>query len=601
MKSLVFMKHEALSKSRVVRERSSHSTLHEVSEMEPSQDGPEQLCQHLSHEPRSEPSLRLDSSASMGLPSHSTSPDRLSGQEGAVQPQRASEDADSQMDLQLPLPPPLKPQDPAAVSVGTPPEAPQLPAAAVPPLNTSIRMPFHGGKLRPLNIVMLVVGTRGDVQPFIGIGLKLQEYGHRVRLASHAVYREFITGFGLEFYPLGGDPKVLSEYVVKHRGILPGWDISEAVQQREQVRQILYSTYGACTLPDPLHPDKPMTADAIVANPPAYGHTHCAEKLNVPLHIVFTMPWTPTKVFPQPFARIDVDMKRTNSKAREVMNWLSYFAMEDLAWVGMAGMQKDFRCNVLGLKTWNKLTTSHSIYHSKVPITYIWIPSLVPRPTDWPSHCEVVGFVNVELHKLTSYTPPDELKAFLDSGPPPVYIGFGSLVVDDPDKLTDQFLAALKRTGLRAIIQRGWGGLGSGYGHGAKPSPPDILFIDSAPHDWLFQMSSAVVHHGGAGTTATGLMAGKPTFIVPFFGDQPFWGAACALAGVGPEPVPIDSLTTDSIVNALKELILPTTGPGTSYGSREWHCKHGRSHPPHHLQRVGLGTSACLDAICTSC
>ncbi|GFH25204.1 glyco_transf_28 domain-containing protein, partial [Haematococcus lacustris] len=142
--------------------------------------------------------------------------------------------------------------------------------------------------------------------------------------------------------------------------------------------------------------------------------------------------------------------------------------------------------------------------------------------------------------------------------PPPVYIGFGSLVVDDPDKLTDQFLAALKRTGLRAIIQRGWGGLGSGYGHGAKPSPPDILFIDSAPHDWLFQMSCAVVHHGGAGTTATGLMAGKPTFIVPFFGDQPFWGAACALAGVGPEPVPIDSLTTDSIVNALKELILPT-------------------------------------------
>ncbi|GFH13354.1 glyco_transf_28 domain-containing protein, partial [Haematococcus lacustris] len=199
---------------------------------------------------------------------------------------------------------------------------------------------------------------------------------------------QFITGFGLEFYPLGGDPKVLSEYVVKHRGILPGWDISEAVQQREQVRQILYSTYGACTLPDPLHPDKPMTADAIVANPPAYGHTHCAEKLNVPLHIVFTMPWTPTKVFPQPFARIDVDMKRTNSKAREVMNWLSYFAMEDLAWVGMAGMQKDFRCNVLGLKTWNKLTTSHSIYHSKVPITYIWSPSLVPRPTDWPSHCE---------------------------------------------------------------------------------------------------------------------------------------------------------------------------------------------------------------------
>ncbi|KAJ9527973.1 hypothetical protein QJQ45_005588 [Haematococcus lacustris] len=405
----------------------------------------------------------------------------------------------------------------------------------------TIRLAFHQGRLEPLNIVMMVVGTRGDVQPFVGIGLKLQEFGHRVRLASHAVYREpssllvqFITGFGLEFYPLGGDPKVLSEYVVKHRGILPGWDISEVRQQQEQVRQILYSTYGACTESDPLHPDQPFKADAIVANPPAYGHTHCAERLNVPLHIVFTMPWTPTKAFPQPFARIDVDMTRCNSKARQVMNWLSYFAMEDLAWVGMAGLQRDFRCNVLGLKSWNKNTTEHAIYNSKV-----------------------VGFINVELRKLTSYTPPEDLRAFLAAGPPPVYIGFGSLVVDDPNELTAMFMSALQRTGLRAIIQRGWGGLGSGYGPGAMAPPPNVLFIDSAPHDWLFQMSCAVVHHGGAGTTATGLMAGKPTFIVPFFGDQPFWGAACALAGVGPEPVPIDDLTVEGIVDALKELILP--------------------------------------------
>ncbi|GFH06200.1 glyco_transf_28 domain-containing protein [Haematococcus lacustris] len=116
----------------------------------------------------------------------------------------------------------------------------------------------------------------------------------------------------------------------------------------------------------------------------------------------------------------------------------------------------------------------------------------------------VVGFINVELRKLTSYTPPEELRTFLAAGPPPVYIGFGSLVVDDPNELTAMFMSALRRTGLRAIIQRGWG-----YGPGAMAPPPNVLFIDSAPHDWLFQMSCAVVHHGGAGTTATGLMAGQ--------------------------------------------------------------------------------------------
>eukprot|EP00955_Chlamydomonas_euryale_P041177 351927-Chlamydomonas_euryale.AAC.2 len=214
---------------------------------------------------------------------------------------------------------------------------------------------------------MLIVGTRGDVQPFIGIGLKLKEYGHRVRIASHAVYREFVTGFGLEFYPIGGDPKVLSEFVVKHRGILPGLNLSDAWEQRQQVKSILYSSFGACVLPDPERPDAPFVADAIVANPPAYGHTHCAEKLNVPLHIIFTMPWTPTKHFPNPFARIKTHLDGNNSKARCVMNWLSYFAVEDLAWIGMADMVKDFRRRTLQLPNWDsKDNGSHTLYHSKV-------------------------------------------------------------------------------------------------------------------------------------------------------------------------------------------------------------------------------------------
>ncbi|GAX76945.1 hypothetical protein CEUSTIGMA_g4392.t1 [Chlamydomonas eustigma] len=444
----------------------------------------------------------------------------------------------------------------AATAVRGSGHSPQELSSTPQPKNTTIRVSAITGKIKPINIVMLIVGTRGDVQPFIGIGLKLKEYGHRVRIASHKVYREFVTGFGLEFYPIGGDPKVLSEFVVKHRGIMPGLNISDAMQQREQVRDILYSSWGACVLPDPENPNKPFIADAIVANPPAYGHTHCAEKLNVPLHIIFTMPWTPTKAFPSPFARIKTTIGGQNSKAREIMNWLSYFAVEDLAWLGMSGMMKDFRKRILQLHDWSKEAGSHAIYHSKVPITYIWSPTLVERPTDWPHYCEVVGFINVQLQKLTKYTPPKELQEFLEAGPPPVYIGFGSLVMNDPAKLTADFLKAIKITGLRAIVQKGWGGLGAGVS--ASPIP-DVLFIEQAPHDWLFERCCAVVHHGGAGTTACGLYCGRPTFIVPFFGDQPFWGAACYKAGVGPAPVTIDDLTTDRIVEALKVLILPAS------------------------------------------
>mmetsp|Transcript_39814 Transcript_39814/g.88504 ORF Transcript_39814/g.88504 Transcript_39814/m.88504 type:complete len:1166 (+) Transcript_39814:378-3875(+) len=454
------------------------------------------------------------------------------------------------------------------------------------PMELSIRVGFINGKIKPINIVMLVVGTRGDVQPFIGIALKLKEYGHRVRIASHKVYREFVTGFGLEFYPLGGDPKVLSEFVVKHRGIMPGLDVKDALAQRAQVKEILYSSWGACVQADPENPHKPFVAEAIVANPPAYGHSHCAEKLNVPLHIIFTMPWTPTKFFPNPFARIKTTIGETNSKAREVMNWLSYFAVEDLAWLGMSGMVKHFRTQVLGLKDWMKQHTSHALYHSKVPFTYIWSPSLVDRPSDWPTYCEVVGFINVELNKLTNYKPPKELADFLAAGPPPVYIGFGSLVVDDPKKLTNQFLEGIRRTGLRAIIQKGWGGLGAGV----RSNPENVLFIDGAPHDWLFDKCCAVVHHGGAGTTATGLYAGKPTFIVTFFGDQPFWGAACFRAGVGPAPVPIDDLNTDKIIDALKTLILPTCQQAAKRIQGLMKQEDGIAGTVDHLHRTIYGT-----------
>jgi len=134
---------------------------------------------------------------------------------------------------------------------------------------------------------------------------------------------------------------------------------------------------------------------------------------------------------------------------------------------------------------------------------------------------------------------------FLNAGPPPVYIGFGSIVVDDPNKLTSMIYGAVKRCGVRALVSKGWGGIG-----GEAP-PEGVFLLGNVPHDWLFNYVSCVVHHGGAGTSAIGIAMGKPTVVVPFFGDQPFWGAMIHKAGAGPEPVPFKKMTEESLADSI--------------------------------------------------
>lgn len=180
----------------------------------------------------------------------------------------------------------------------------------------------------------------------------------------------------------------------------------------------------------------------------------------------------------------------------------------------------------------------------RVPHSYLWSQALIPKPADWASHLNVTGFSFLKLS--SSYTPPDDLKAFLEHGPPPVYIGFGSIVVKDPVKLTNTIFEAVKLAGVRAIISRGWGGVGG------DEVPDGVYLIGDCPHDWLFQHVSCVVHHGGAGTTAIGIALGKPTVVVPFFGDQPFWGQMIAKAGAGPKPVPFKQMTAESLAESIK-------------------------------------------------
>lgn len=180
-------------------------------------------------------------------------------------------------------------------------------------------------------------------------------------------------------------------------------------------------------------------------------------------------------------------------------------------------------------------------------------PALIPKPKDWGRHISISGFFFLSL--ASNYQPDSDLAEFLASGPPPVYIGFGSIVVEDPNAMTELIFEAVKKTGQRALVSKGWGGLG-----GSDLNKPEGVFmLGNCPHDWLFQHVSCVVHHGGAGTTAAGIALGRPTVIVPFFGDQPFWGAMVARAGAGPTPIPFKQLTAEGLANAILEALKPET------------------------------------------
>ncbi|KAL5649504.1 hypothetical protein ACJX0J_040313, partial [Zea mays] len=389
----------------------------------------------------------------------------------------------------------------------------------------------------PMQIVILIVGTRGDVQPFVAIGKCLQDYGHRVRLATHANFKEFVLTAGLEFFPLGGDPKILAEYMVKNKGFLPSGP-SEIPIQRKQMKEIIFSLLPACKEPDP-DTGIPFNVDAIIANPPAYGHTHVAEALKVPIHIFFTMPWTPTNEFPHPLSRVK----------QPAGYRLSYQIVDSMIWLGIRDMINEFRKKKLKLRPVTYLSGSQGSGND-IPHGYIWSPHLVPKPKDWGPKIDVVGFCFLDL--ASNYVPPEPLVEWLEAGDKPIYVGFGSLPVQDPQKMTEIIVKALEITGQRGIINKGWGGLGT------LSEPKDFVYLlDNCPHDWLFLHCKAVVHHGGAGTTAAGLKAACPTTIVPFFGDQPFWGDRVHARGLGPPPIPVDQFGLQKLVDAITFMMKP--------------------------------------------
>lgn len=380
-------------------------------------------------------------------------------------------------------------------------------------------------------ILLLTYGSRGDVEPYLALALGLKRAGFHPFLATSSRFQSWISTFGIKAYPLTDGVMALIETDAA-RTMIEGtaglWGRLKAAIELSRKSGPL----NAKLMADSWKAAQDIDPDLIVFHPKAFAAPHIAEHLNIPVVMgVFQPIMIPTAEFPLMGMEF----------LPKMLNKLSYKASS----AGYAMYRKPVNAlrKELGLPAVRK--SKHVLFppeRATYPVLHAISPTLMRRPFDWPSHAEMSGFWNMPKSKARL---PVELETFIEAGEKPVFIGFGSMVSSDPRTLAQIVTDALNQTGLRGVVAKGWAGL-------ELKNDNQILTIDPTPFDALFPRMAAVVHHGGLGTTATGLRAGVPNVIIPFFGDQALWGRRVAALGVGPEPIPRTKLTSGRLADALK-------------------------------------------------
>jgi UDP:flavonoid glycosyltransferase YjiC (YdhE family) len=262
-----------------------------------------------------------------------------------------------------------------------------------------------------------------------------------------------------------------------------------------------------------------------------------AEIRGIPLINVEPTPTLPTRLFPAPGWPLQANLGGLHNR-------LSGLAMLQVIWQWYRPFVDEFRRRN-GLLP----VTGAAFYHTlrRTPLLGAYSPRVIPPPPDWPENTHVTGYWFPDADP--DWTPPAGLESFLAAGEPPVYVGLGSMSGRRPERFTEIALQALAESGQRGVLLTGWGGLQE------RSAPEGVFVLESAPHSWLFPRMAAVVHHGGAGTTAEGLRAGVPSVILPFIVDQLFWGKRVQASGVGPPPIPIKKLTAGRLARAIREAV----------------------------------------------
>ncbi len=387
-------------------------------------------------------------------------------------------------------------------------------------------------------ILIASLGTRGDVQPYVALAHDLAKMGADVVVTTGEGFDDMITAAGARSRPVPLD----------YQALLQNEDIQAALftlkgKFRAARKNIDLQKEAARRLWQIGMQEKP---DLILFNLKATVLTLVARHLDVPALPTALQPVSAaTGSFPLPlFGLPDLG---------PFLNRQSFAIGRSLMRLGITPLAKAVRAEAA-----TKDAPAHSgdLMDGHMPgggsslSLQAFSRGLVPTPPDWPENNWACGYWLTEPDP--NYVPPEDLALFLESGPEPIYLGFGSMPSRNPAKLTETVLAALEQTGQRAILATGWGGL-SGQSL-PRTLSGRVFLLDKAPHSWLFPRCAAIVHHGGAGTTHEALRWGKPSLVCPVFGDQPFWGAQVHKIGAGPAPIRQKSLTPSKLARALMQL-----------------------------------------------
>jgi vancomycin aglycone glucosyltransferase len=374
-----------------------------------------------------------------------------------------------------------------------------------------------------MEILLDTYGSAGDVRPLLALGQALRKRGARVRDCAPPDSLHLFAGSGLPFSPLGGDVRGL---MAAQADRLVGRPLAAMAPMTRILKHELENQFRQL-------PAAIANADLVVCSGLALAAPSVAEAYGVACRYAVSMPL----------------LLPSRRHAPLAVPWQNLPPLFNLALWRIAGHLLD-----LGYRTLVNRHRQHlGLYPLKRVMPHLTANMVVaadrelaPLPPEAPSACRQTGY----WHDCSRMPLPEPVERFLDHGPPPIYMGFGSMGDPRPHQTVTLLRRAARLAGLRAIIQSGWAGL-------EFKSDADCLCVrDELPHDRLFPRLAGAVHHGGAGTTMAAARAGIPQVIVPHLLDQFYWGQRVLKTGVGPPPLPKSRLRAEWLARSLDRLVL---------------------------------------------
>ena len=384
-----------------------------------------------------------------------------------------------------------------------------------------------------MHISIFVYGTWGDIRPHVVLGMALQKAGHEVQVIASPGYETWVRDRNLGFYPLTTD---VNTFARENADLMDKGFISQLQTLRTRIAP-LFTQMGLEVMEATRDSDVLMTVEFGIS---LLLDVVKANKLK--LIFINPAPINPTResntVLPAPPGWFPFE---------GWYNRLGYTVLRQSSWRALAGGRNPL-AKQLGLPK-SSYKDFRAVVDAAPALTTV-SRHVFQRPSDWGNHWQVTGFL---FDDDPDWTPSQDLVDFLKVGEAPIYIGFGSMPDSKPEATAHMIIEAVQKAGKRAVILKGWAGFG------IDDVPDNIHFLNYAPHSWLFPQMSAVVHHGGSGTTASGLRAGIPTLVIPHQGDQGFWGRTVKNLGVGTDSIPRKKLTADNLAAGITEATVNRT------------------------------------------